>query len=591
MVPYIRFVILRNEKDGTELTVPPEGVRLGRDPSLEMVFPEDQEVVSALHCRVVRRDDESWWLEDLGSTNGTWLNGQRIAEPARLFTGMKFSLGQRGPVIKASVPGQVARTQAEPARNLGLPQLRLRRVKGGEDLVAAGIEIVLGRSASCQLPLRTVADTVVSKRHAKIAFDEFGHAFLSDLESRNGTYLNGNAVAGRQRLHPGDRLMLGWQGPMFEIRQIGAKSLGEGEGAPYDPSREPRRSFGGMVAVAESEARSAKLRSGVFMKSMARQLATESSPGFRAAVGLAFVVLVGMVFMLWRESAQRNAEADARIKASEHAFAEQVRRADSAQQRSTAQIASLRDELDAARRNSVSRSVLDSLERRLHEQESLATVAGAAPATLAASAPVDFTGVARDNGRAVGLVIVRYAADSSMGSGFAITPSGYFITCRHVVADGRDPRQVIVVMAESNVALPADVVAVSSMSNQDIAVLKIRGYHGPTVRAIDWTGRGAQQGAQAAVLGFPFGTRLAVDQSGTIHSTIFGGLIAGTGDWIRFSGSTYIGVSGSPVFNVAGEVIGVHFGAASEGTGLGVSVPMSKVRRWLPAEARAELGL
>ncbi len=587
-------MILRDERNGTDFTVPPEGARLGRDPSLEITFPESEDVVSALHCRVIRHEDDSWWLEDLGSTNGTWLNGQRLGEPARLSTGMKFSLGQRGPVLRVTVPGQVGRTQAEPALALGLPPVRLRRVKGGEDLVGAGREVVVGRSAGCQIALRTVADTVVSKRHASITFDDFGNAFLADLGSRNGTYLNGNPVEGRVRLHAGDRMMLGWQGPMFEVRMLGAQALGDGEGAPYAPQHEPRKSLGGMLAAAESEAQgSPRMRTGVFMRSMARQLATESSRGFRIGVGIAFAVLLGAIVVVWRQSAQRSAESAALIQSQERAFNQQVRHADSVERQSNAQIAGLRDELERARRNAVSRSVLDSLERRLREQESLATAQGVASPQAAPGAPHDFTDVARDNGRAVGLVIVRFANDSVMGSGFAITPSGYFVTNRHVVlADGHETaRQILVVMAETNSALAADVVAVSTAERQDVAVLRIRGYHGPTVRAIDWAGRGAQQGAPAVMLGFPFGTSMAVDQGGYVHSNLFGGYIAQTGEWIRFSGNTYAGVSGSPVFNAAGEVIAVHFGAPREGAGLGISVPMSKVRRWLPPDARTELGL
>ncbi|HEY2804311.1 MAG TPA: FHA domain-containing protein [Gemmatimonadales bacterium] len=593
-------MILRDERTGTEHTVPPEGVRLGRDPSLEIIFPESEDVVSGIHAQVIRHDDESWWLEDLGSTNGTWLNGQRLTEPARLNTGMKFSLGQRGPVLRVQVPGELARTQAEPAINLGLPGVRLRRVKGGEDLAATGPEIVIGRSASCQIPLRTVADTVVSKRHASITFDGFGNGFVADLTSRNGTYLNGAAVQGRMRIHLGDRLMLGWQGPMFEVRLIGTEQLPEGQGAPYDPDREPRKSLGGMVAVAESEAKvgSKRIRTGVFMKSMARQLATESSPGFRIAIAAAFVLLLGVVGVIWRQSVLRDEEAQRQILQAEQDFARRMQHADSIQKQSSTELDTLRAQLETARRNSVSRSVLDSLERRLHQQESLATAAAqaqpnpqGAPATSAGVH--DFTDVARDNGRAVGLVIVRFAADSVMGSGFAITPSGYFVTNRHVVqSENHDtPRQIIVVMAETNVPLTADVVSVSSVQSQDVAILRVRGYHGPAVRAVDWTGRDATQGAPAVMLGFPFGTSMAVDQGGYIHSTLFSGAIAQTGEWIRFSGSTYAGVSGSPVFNLAGEVIAVHFGAPREGAGLGISVPMSKVRRWLPPDARTELGL
>jgi pSer/pThr/pTyr-binding forkhead associated (FHA) protein len=34
--------------------------------------------VSRSHARIVKKDD-AYWLEDAGSTNGTFLNGQRVA--------------------------------------------------------------------------------------------------------------------------------------------------------------------------------------------------------------------------------------------------------------------------------------------------------------------------------------------------------------------------------------------------------------------------------------------------------------------------------------------------------------------------------
>ena len=69
------------------------------------------------------------------------------------------------------------------------------------------------------------------------------------------------------------------------LGQLAAHSGGDGEGVPYAPDQEPRRSLSGMLAVAEGEARSSpKLRTGVFMKSLARQIATETSPGFRMVV-------------------------------------------------------------------------------------------------------------------------------------------------------------------------------------------------------------------------------------------------------------------------------------------------------------------
>jgi len=78
---------------------------------------------------------------------------------------------------------------------------------------------------------------------------------------------------------------------------------------------------------------------------------------------------------------------------------------------------------------------------------------------------------------------------------------------------------------------------------------------------------------------------------------MFAGVIAkATSEWIQFAGSTDAGSSGSPVFDAEGAVIGVHYGAfASGGEGappaLGFAIPIGRARRWLPAAARAELGL
>jgi len=594
-------MILHDERAGTDFTVPPEGARLGRDPALELVFPETDDVVSGLHCRIVRHDDGGWWLEDLGSTNGTWVAGARITAPVRLTTGQRFSLGQRGPVLRVTVPGELARTLQEQALPVadGKPAIRLRRVQGGDDIVAVGREIVIGRSAGCQVALRTVSDSVVSKRHAMITIAEDGAATLADLGSRNGTFLNGNPVHDAVPLKLGDRIMLGWQGPLFELRMLGGQSMPDGVGARHEPQRRPPLTLAGMVAAAGDEAREPgerRVRTGVFVKSMARQIARESSPGFRVALTAGVVMVLGAVGTVWWTSSRRAAEAEARLATAEREFNQRLQHADSVQQAAAADLQTMRREVEDARRNAVSRAVVESLENRLRDAEARAASAGSgAPAAANGSGAVanDFTAVARDNGRAVGLVIVRFPDDSVMGSGFAITTSGYFVTNRHVVQEeGRGTaRQVAVVMAETNQILTADVLAVSTTATQDVAILKIRGYRGPAVRAIDWLGQGAQQGAPAVMLGFPFGTSLAVDQGGYVHSSLFGGYISQTGEWIRFSGSTYAGVSGSPVFNAQGQVIAVHFGAPREGPGLGISVPMSKVRRWLPVEARNELGL
>lgn len=68
----------------------PEEVTVGRAPGCGVCV--DDAFTSSIHARVYRRDG-TLWVEDLGSTNGTWLNGERIASPARVDRGDLVQVG------------------------------------------------------------------------------------------------------------------------------------------------------------------------------------------------------------------------------------------------------------------------------------------------------------------------------------------------------------------------------------------------------------------------------------------------------------------------------------------------------------------
>ena len=75
------------------------------------------------------------------------------------------------------------------------------------DWAAADEELLIGRSRRCDIVL---TETSVSRRHARLICRD-GHWVLLDLESTNGTEVNGRRV-GRCELHPGDVLSLGLAG-------------------------------------------------------------------------------------------------------------------------------------------------------------------------------------------------------------------------------------------------------------------------------------------------------------------------------------------------------------------------------------------
>ena len=66
-------------------------VLVGRDPAAEL-YLEDK-TISARHARLYYQDTQ-WWVEDLGSTNGTLLNQERVVEPVVLANGDRLQFGQ-----------------------------------------------------------------------------------------------------------------------------------------------------------------------------------------------------------------------------------------------------------------------------------------------------------------------------------------------------------------------------------------------------------------------------------------------------------------------------------------------------------------
>ena len=70
---------------GDELTV-------GRASGCQVALPDDS-YASQLHARIFRKDGRMW-LEDLGSTNGTFLNAKAVTSPVALRRGDRVQVGR-----------------------------------------------------------------------------------------------------------------------------------------------------------------------------------------------------------------------------------------------------------------------------------------------------------------------------------------------------------------------------------------------------------------------------------------------------------------------------------------------------------------
>ncbi len=84
-------------------------ISMGRAPTNVLCFAgPDGTLVSSKHAEIVTEGDQLI-LRDLGSTNGTWVNGERITE-AYLQADQIISLGQNGPKLRILPVGQATDT-------------------------------------------------------------------------------------------------------------------------------------------------------------------------------------------------------------------------------------------------------------------------------------------------------------------------------------------------------------------------------------------------------------------------------------------------------------------------------------------------
>jgi hypothetical protein len=89
-----RLVVLKSPAldERTEFELDSAGITIGRSAQNDVALDED-EFASASHARVEPRQD-GVWLEDVGSTNGTFLNGVKVSRPRKLKPGDLVRVGE-----------------------------------------------------------------------------------------------------------------------------------------------------------------------------------------------------------------------------------------------------------------------------------------------------------------------------------------------------------------------------------------------------------------------------------------------------------------------------------------------------------------
>jgi len=96
----VRLVVMRSPslEDGAEFPLNSAPVTVGRGGQNDLVLTGD-EFASARHARVEVRGDGAW-VQDLESTNGTYVNGARVTGAQRLAAGDVLRIGETDLVVE-----------------------------------------------------------------------------------------------------------------------------------------------------------------------------------------------------------------------------------------------------------------------------------------------------------------------------------------------------------------------------------------------------------------------------------------------------------------------------------------------------------
>lgn len=87
-----RLAIISGTQEGISADLAEGQVQIGRSADCQIILDDDY--VSTRHARVLADSSGGWYVEDLGSTNGTYVNGQRITVPTTITLADTVRIGR-----------------------------------------------------------------------------------------------------------------------------------------------------------------------------------------------------------------------------------------------------------------------------------------------------------------------------------------------------------------------------------------------------------------------------------------------------------------------------------------------------------------
>lgn len=212
-IPVFPAVVVRGAQPLVMSFVPEQPIYIGR--SKQCALRLDSADISARHARMGFENGE-FWIEDLGSTNGTFVNNQQISGRVNIAAGVPVVLGREISVFGVTAEEQIGRAAQVPSVVMRRPDVEpvsfpalvsLSQVaRPARLLLKPGTVVKIGRDPASDMWLGAPH---VSRLHCAVTMTDSGSLTVTD-HSTNGTAYDGGL------LRKGDLLNVGSTPRVFD---------------------------------------------------------------------------------------------------------------------------------------------------------------------------------------------------------------------------------------------------------------------------------------------------------------------------------------------------------------------------------------
>ena len=154
----------------------------------------NNKLISSQHAQFIFDNKGHLHIQDLKSTNGTFLNGEKLTPS------IAHMVKPKDTIQLASTNGILI--VVEEIKNDSFIENKINIV----EKLKLNSKVIIGRAKECDIFLNSDS---VSRKHAEVSKNSNGDYFIKDLNSLNGTFVNGSKIKGVIKISLSDKIFIG----------------------------------------------------------------------------------------------------------------------------------------------------------------------------------------------------------------------------------------------------------------------------------------------------------------------------------------------------------------------------------------------